>query len=196
AKVPGYRQEQDVARKSRTETYVALKLAIDNWRWAGVPFYLRTGKRLSCRRTEVAIFFKPAPYRLFRETPTERMMPNILRLQTDPAQAIKTGFNAKVPGPAMRLAPVATTFTYGEYFAERPYVGYETLLYDCMNGDPLLFQRADAIEQSWAVVDPVLKAWAKTRRGPDPYAAGSDGPPAAAELLKRDGRAWLPLAEN
>jgi len=195
ARVAGYRREPDVSRQSRTETYAALKLAVDSWRWAGVPFYLRTGKRLGTRRTEIAVFFKPVPHRLFRESPTDWLKPNVLRVQTDPAHAIKTQFNAKVPGPAMRLAPVATTFTYGDYFVEKPNVGYETLLYDCMIGNPLLFQRADAIEESWAVVDPVLKAWAKGRRPPAFYAAGSDGPAAADELLKRDGRAWLPLAE-
>jgi glucose-6-phosphate 1-dehydrogenase len=195
-KVAGYRQEPDVSRHSRTETYVALKLAVESWRWAGVPFYLRTGKRLGTRRTEIAVFFKPVPYRLFRETPTARLKPNILRLQTDPAHAVKTQFNAKVPGPAMLLAPVVTTFTYGDFFPDKPNVGYETLLYDCMVGNPLLFQRADAIEESWAVVDPVLKAWAKARSTPAFYAAGSDGPAAADELLRRDGRAWLPLAQD
>jgi len=194
-KVPAYRREPNVARSSRTETYVALKLTIDNWRWAGVPFYLRTGKRLASRRTEIAVQFKAAPYRLFRGTETEEVAANAIRLQCDPEHAIQTRFNAKVPGPTMRLAPVATTFRYADYFTESPNVGYETLLYDCLHGDPLLFQRADAIEESWAAVQPILSAWAQSRAAPLGYAAGSDGPAEADRLLARSGHAWLPLAE-
>ncbi len=193
-KVVGYRREPNVARTSRTETYVALKLAIENWRWAGVPFYLRTGKRLGARRTEVAVQFKAAPHRLFRETETAAVMPNMIRLQCDPEHAIQTCFNAKIPGPAMELAPVATTFRYADYFTERPSVGYETLLYDCLRGDPLLFQRADAIEESWAAVQPVLTGWHQSRAAPEPYAAGTPGPVAADRLLARAGHSWLPLA--
>jgi glucose-6-phosphate 1-dehydrogenase len=194
-KVPGYRREPDVSRHSRTETYVALKLQIENWRWAGVPFYLRTGKRLGNRRTEVAVHFKAAPYRLFQDTPTEEVGANVIRLQCDPEHAIQTRFNAKVPGPAMRLAPVATTFRYSDYFTESPNVGYETLLYDCLRGDPLLFQRADAIEDSWAAVQPVLTAWRHSRAAPSAYAAGTDGPVEADRLLARAGHRWLPLAQ-
>jgi glucose-6-phosphate 1-dehydrogenase len=194
-RVRGYRQEPDVARRSRTETYVALKLEIQNWRWAGVPFYLRTGKRLGNRRTEVAVHFKAAPYRLFQGTPTEELGANVLRLQCDPDHAIETRFNAKVPGPAMRLAPVATTFRYADYFTERPNVGYETLFYDCLRGDPLLFQRADAIEAGWAAVEPVLRGWQRGRSVPAGYAAGSDGPAEADQLLARAGHQWLPLTE-
>ena len=194
-RVPGYRQEPQVARASRTETYVALKLAIENWRWAGVPFYLRTGKRLGNRRTEVAVHFKAAPFRLFRDTATAEVSTNVIRLQCDPEHAIQTQFNAKVPGPAMRLTPVATTFRYADFFTESPNVGYETLLYDCLRGDPLLFQRADAIEDSWAAVQPALPAWHRSRAAPAPYAAGSDGPAEADQLLARAGHQWLPLAE-
>jgi glucose-6-phosphate 1-dehydrogenase len=193
--VPAYRREPHVARTSRTETYVALKVTVDNPRWAGVPFYLRTGKRLGCRRTEIAVHFKAAPHRLFRDTPTRAITANVIRLQCDPEHAIQTWFNAKIPGLAMRLAPVATTFRYADYFAERPSVGYETLLYDCLCGDSLLFQRADAIEDSWAAVQPVLNAWKGTRSLPAPYAAGSDGPAAADRLLARAGHRWLPLSE-
>ncbi len=160
-----------------------------------MPFYLRTGKRLADRRTEVAVQFKAAPYRLFHDTPTEKVAANVLRLQCDPEHAIQTRFNAKVPGPAMRLAPVATTFRYADYFTERPNVGYETLFYDCLRGDPLLFQRADAIEGGWAAVQPVLRGWKRGRSAPAGYAAGSDGPVAADQLRARAGHRWLPLGE-
>ena len=192
--VTGYRQEAHVDPNSRTETYVAAKLKIDNWRWAGVPFYLRTGKRLADRRTEIAIHFKPAPYQIFRDTPVDNLTPNIVKIMVDPEQGIVTQFSAKVPGPVMKLGKVATTFKYKDYFQEQPNVGYETLLYDCMMGDATLFQRADNIEAAWAVVQPALDAWGK---GGDPefYAAGSQGPDAADQLLARDGRHWLPLNE-
>ncbi len=190
--VQGYRQEQNVDPNSRTETYVAAKLRIENWRWAGVPFYLRTGKRLAARKTEIAIHFKSAPYQIFRNTPVDKLTPNIVRLMIDPDQGISTQFSAKVPGPVMKLGKVDTSFLYKDFFDEKPNVGYETLLYDCMMGDATLFQRADNIEAAWAVVQPALDAWSK---GGDPemYAAGSQGPAAADELLTRDGRHWLPL---
>ena len=192
--VAGYRQEAHVDPNSRTETYVATKLKIDNWRWAGVPFYLRTGKRLADRRTEIAICFKPAPYQIFRDTPVDKLTPNIVKILVDPEQGITTQFSAKVPGPVMKLGKVATSFKYKDFFEEKPNVGYETLLYDCMMGDATLFQRADNIEAAWAVVQPALDAWSQ---GGDPefYAAGSQGPDAADQLLARDGRHWLPLSE-
>jgi glucose-6-phosphate 1-dehydrogenase len=189
--VPAYRTEAHVAPDSRTETYAALKLTIDNWRWAGVPFYLRTGKHLAARRTEIAIQFKAPPYSLFRDTAVETITPNVLRLQIDPFEGTATSFNAKVPGPKMHLGCVTTTFRYSEFFKEPPNVGYETLIYDCMIGDATLFQRADNIETSWAVVDPLLEAWRKGE--PTMYTAGSAGPSSADELLARDGRRWLEL---
>ncbi len=192
--VTGYRQEPNVSPESRTETYVAAKLKIENWRWAGVPFYLRTGKRLAARKTEIVIHFKPAPYQIFRDTPVEKLTPNIIKIMVDPEQGITTQFSAKVPGPAMKLGKVDTSFRYKDFFEEKPSVGYETLLYDCMMGDATLFQRADNIEAAWSVVQPALDAWGQ---GGDPefYAAGSQGPAAADELLARDGRHWLPLEE-
>ncbi|KMO22953.1 glucose-6-phosphate dehydrogenase [Methylobacterium indicum] len=190
--VPGYRDEPHVAKASRTETYAALKLTIDNWRWGGVPFYLRTGKRMTGRRTEIAVHFKPAPYRLFRDTPVDQIAPNILRIMVDPVQGMTTEFNAKVPGPSMRLGAVRSTFREDAFFPQEPNVGYETLLYDCLCGDATLFQRADNIEASWAAVDPLVKAWGAGGE-PEPYEAGSAGPNAADELLARDGRRWLPL---
>ena len=189
--VPAYRNEARVASDSRTETYAALKLTIENWRWQGVPFYIRTGKHLARRRTEIAIQFRKAPFSLFRNTAVETITPNILRLQIDPFEGTEMGFNAKVPGPRMHLGRVVTTFRYSDFFKEMPKVGYETLLYDCMTGDATLFQRADNIESSWAVVDPLLDAW--TKGEPEMYAAGGTGPASADELLARDGRRWFAL---
>lgn len=192
--VQAYRREPDVAPASNTETYVAWKLQIDNWRWAGVPFYLRTGKYLKRRWTEVAIRFHQAPYTLFRGTNVERMNPNWLILRIQPEEGIALEFAAKRPGPAVRLGNVSMDFAYKSYFDVAPSTGYETLLYDCMIGDATLFQRADNIEAGWRAVQPILDAWAD-----DPpkdlanYAAGTDGPAAADELLARDGRAWRPL---
>ncbi len=191
--VPGYRQERNVKPDSRTETYVALKLAIENWRWSGVPFYLRTGKRLGNRITTIAVHFKPAPYQIFCETPVDRLTRNIITIQIAPDQSMSTDFSAKVPGPAMRLGRVSAEFRYDDFFDEGPNVGYETLLYDCMIGDATLFQRADNIEAGWAVVQPLLEAWATGAGDVETYAAGSDGPAGADELLSRDGRRWLPL---
>ncbi len=191
--VKGYREEANVDPNSRTETYVALKLRIDTWRWAGVPFYLRTGKRLADRRTEIAIHFKPAPYQIFKDTPVDQLAPNVVRLMVDPEQGISTQFSAKVPGPVMKLGKVDNTFLYKDFFEEKPNVGYETLLYDCMIGDATLFQRADNIESSWAVVQPAVDAWKEGE--PEFYAAGSPGPQGADDLLARDGRRWLPLTE-
>jgi glucose-6-phosphate 1-dehydrogenase len=191
--VPGYREEPNVAADSRTETYVALRLHIENWRWAGVPFYLRTGKRLAGRRTEISIHFKPAPYRMFRDTPVDKTTPNVLTLLIDPDQGIETQFDAKVPGPVMKLGRVSASLRYKDFFPERPNVGYETLLYDCMLGDATLFQRADAIEASWAAVQPVLESWGRGEGEVEAYPAGSQGPSGADALLEQDGRAWLDL---
>jgi glucose-6-phosphate 1-dehydrogenase len=195
--VIAYRDEHNVAKDSATETYAALRIDIENWRWSGVPFYVRTGKRLAARLTTIAIHFKPAPYRIFRDTPVETMTPNVLTLLISPKQGMTTDFSAKVPGPAMRLGRVSTEFMYDDFFDEPPNVGYETLLYDCMIGDATLFQRADQIESSWAAVQPTRDAW--NSGGGDPleiYPAGSDGPAAADALLARDGRKWLPLTTD
>ena len=189
--VKGYREEDRVDPQSRTETFVAAKLRVDNWRWAGVPFYLRTGKRLASRRTEIAIYFKPAPYQIFKDTPVDQLTPNIVKILVDPEQGMDTQFSAKVPGPVMKLGKVDTSFKYKDFFDEKPNVGYETLLYDCMIGDATLFQRADNIEASWAVVQPAIDAWKEGE--PEFYAAGSQGPKGADDLLDKDGRKWLPL---
>jgi len=189
-----YRQEPGVDPKSTTETYFACKLKIDNWRWAGVPFYLRTGKHLQRRRTEIAIRFHQAPYALFRGTRVQRMNPNWMILRIQPDEGIALEFAAKRPGPAVRLSNVSMDFAYKTYFKMTPNTGYETLLYDCMIGDATLFQRADNVEAGWQVVQPILETWAGNPPKDFPnYAAGSAGPAAADELLARDGRAWRPL---
>jgi glucose-6-phosphate 1-dehydrogenase len=190
-KVRAYREEPDVAPDSFVETYVALKLCVDNWRWAGVPFYLRTGKRLPKRWTEIAIRFKDAPLMLFGAEQAQTLHDNWLILQIQPDEGIRLKFNAKQPGPEMTLDTVAMDFRYKDWFKQAPAVGYETLLYDCIEGDATLFQRADQVEASWAAVDALIKAWnaAPEEEFPD-YAAGSSGPKAADALMARDGRAW------
>jgi glucose-6-phosphate 1-dehydrogenase len=190
-RMDAYRRASDVAPGSTTETYVALKLVIDNWRWAGVPFYLRTGKALAARRTEVAIQFKQAPLALFRDTPVERLASNDLILHIQPEESVSLRFSAKVPGPSVRIDGVEMKFNYRDRFEAAPSTGYETLLYDCMIGDASLFQRADNIEAGWRMVQPVLDAWAEDRARELPtYAAGSAGPEEADALLARDGRRW------
>jgi glucose-6-phosphate 1-dehydrogenase len=190
-KVPAYRAEANVAPDSSTETFVALRLLIDNWRWADVPFYVRTGKRLAKRVTEIAIQFKRAPFVLFRDTPVERLTPNRLVLHIQPDEGISLSFGAKVPGPLMRLGTVNMDFEYADYFGSKPSTGYERLLYDCMIGDATLFQRADMVEAGWRVVGPILDVWkALPPRNFPNYAAGTWGPREADELLERDGRRW------
>jgi glucose-6-phosphate 1-dehydrogenase len=188
---PGYREEEDVPPESKTETFVAMKLQIDNWRWADVPFYLRTGKRLAAQNTHIVIQFRRAPFVLFRDTPVENLMPNQLVLHISPEEGISLQFAAKVPGPVMRLGAVDMNFEYADYFGVQPSTGYERLLHDCMIGDQTLFQRADMVEAGWCVVSPVLDVWkALPPRNFPNYAAGTWGPKEADELLERDGRHW------
>src|SRR5579863_3707434 len=189
--VPGYREEPKVPPESATETFVALKLLIDNWRWADVPFYIRTGKRLPKRVSEVAIGFRRAPFVLFRKTPVERLTPNELVIRIQPDEGISLRFGAKIPGPLVRLGAVKMNFAYADYFGSTPSTGYERLLYDCMVGDATLFQRADMVEAGWSVVAPILDVWKALppRRFPN-YAAGTWGPKEAHDLLERDGRHW------
>jgi glucose-6-phosphate 1-dehydrogenase len=190
-RVTAYRSEPDVAPDSRTETFVAVKLLIDNWRWADVPFYLRTGKRMPVRNTQVVIQFRRAPFVLFRDTPVEHLMPNQLVLHIQPEEGISLQFAAKVPGPVMRLGTVDMNFEYQEYFGKQPSTGYERLLHDCMIGDQTLFQRADMVEAGWSVVNPMLDIWkALPPRNFPNYASGTWGPKDADELLERDGRRW------
>jgi glucose-6-phosphate 1-dehydrogenase len=189
-RVPGYRTEPGVSPESRTETFVALKLNIDNWRWVGVPFYLRTGKRLAKRHTEITIQFKKTPFVLFRNAPVHKHS-NQLVIQIQPVEGISLSFGAKIPGPILRVGSVDMSFEYSKYFGADAYIGYEVLLYDCMIGDATLFQRADMVEAGWKVVDPVLDVWKALppRRFPN-YAAGTWGPKESDDLLKRDEREW------
>src|SRR2546421_843298 len=190
-KVVGYRSEPNVASDSTVETFIALKLLIDNWRWADVPFYLRTGKRLAARDTEIAIQFRRAPFMLFRNTPVERLSSNRLVLHIQPDEGISLRFGAKVPGPTVSIGAVDMDFAYEDYFGDTPSTGYERLLHDCMVGDATLFQRADQVEAGWAVVDPIQKAWQEEPAPKFPnYQAGSWGPKETDELLRRDGREW------
>ena len=194
-KAVGYRQEQDVAPDSPIETYAALQLKIDTWRWAGTPFFVRTGKHLSGRVTEIAIRFKAAPSGLFRDTPAEVLRPNWLVLRTAPDENISLQLEVKRRGPAMQLAPVKMEFHYNDWFAKEPNVGYETLLYDVMIGDPTLFMRADMIEHGWRIVQPVLDAWTAQKPDFPNYASGSEGPKAADDLIGAEGdRAWRPAS--
>ncbi|MGH7212087.1 MAG: glucose-6-phosphate dehydrogenase, partial [Acetobacteraceae bacterium] len=193
--VVAYRSVPNVAPDSNTETYVAMKLAIDIWRWSGVPFYLRTGKYMARRSTEIAIRFKQAPYAPFDATPVASLRPNWLVLQIQPEEGISLQFEVKRAGPAMDLAAVRMNFRYSDWFPPEPNVGYETLLYDVMIGDTTLFHRADEVERTWAVVQPVLDAWAAAKAEFPNYVSGSDGPAAADELIGRDGdREWRPVA--
>jgi glucose-6-phosphate 1-dehydrogenase len=193
-RVEAYRKTKDVDPHSTTETYVALRLMIDNWRWANVPFYLRTGKALRGKQTEVAIKFKQAPIAMFRDTPIDRLAENFLVIGIQPNECIRLEFNAKIPGPSIAIGGVSMTFRYEDYFEAAPSTGYETLIYDCMVGDAILYPRADGIEAGWRVVQPLLDAW---RDAPEErlasYRAGSDGPKEADELLARDGRRWRPI---
>jgi glucose-6-phosphate 1-dehydrogenase len=189
-----YREEPDVARDSMTETYVAMKLAIENWRWAGVPFYLRTGKGLAEKTSQIVIQFKQAPLTLFHGTPMHRLTPNDLTLNIQPDEGVSLRFGAKIPGPEMRIGDVEMTFKYEDYFHALPSTGYETLLYDCMTGDASLFQRADNIEAAWSILQPVIDAWGQERSNRLPlYKAGSEGPAEADTLIERDGRHWRPI---
>ena len=192
--VNAYREEPDVAPDSNIETYVAMRLEIDNWRWAGVPFYIRTGKHMAQRLTEIAIRFKQAPHAPFRNTPVDALPPNWLVLTIAPDEGISLQFEAKRPGAGMELTPVKMNFCYKDWFPKEPNVGYETLLYDVMIGDSTLFMRADMVEQAWRIVQPVLDAWASDKAEFPDYASGGDGPKAAEALLWRDGeRAWRPV---
>ncbi len=189
--VPAYREEPGVEPESRTETFVALKLLIDSWRWAGVPFYLRTGKRMAARVTEIVVQFRRPPFMLFRETPVEHLEANRLVIRVQPEEGISLTFSAKVPGPVLRMGSVNMDFSYAEQFGSSPATGYETLLYDCMKGDATLFQRADNVEAAWSVVAPILDLWqALPPRSFPNYDSGTWGPAEAERLMTQDGRRW------
>ncbi len=190
-KMPGYRSEANVSPTSNIETFVAMKLFIDNWRWADVPFYLRTGKRLPKRATEIAIQFKRAPLLLFRQTAVDELSANRLVLHLQPDEGISLSFGAKIPGPLLQLGSVDMNFNYQDYFNAAPQTGYERLLYDCMLGDATLFQRSDMVESAWQIVGPILDVWgALPARNFPNYPAGTWGPKEADDLIRRDNRAW------
>lgn len=193
APVPAYRSEPNVAPDSQTETYVALRLEIENWRWAGVPFYLRTGKRLKARHTQIVLHFRAAPFAMFKGTSAVPMGANTLTFDIQPRQGMKLSLNVKHPGPEMTLSPVDMDFRYQDAFAKIPNVGYETLLYDCLTGDTTLFQRADMIEAGWAAVAMILDPPEGPPLPLETYEAGSDGPSCARALLAKTGHAWTPL---
>jgi glucose-6-phosphate 1-dehydrogenase len=188
--VPGYREEPDVAPDSQTETFAAMKLAIDSWRWGGVPFYVRAGKRLTKRVTEIAVHFREIPIALFRNAGA-RTEPNALVMRIQPDEGITLRFASKVPGASMLLRDVNMDFRYGTTYGQSSPEAYERLLLDAMLGDATLFARTDEVDCAWSFVDPILKGWAaQPPRGFPNYAAGTWGPREADELLARDGRAW------
>jgi len=191
-KVTPYRKAPDVAADSHTETYAALKLMVDSWRWAGVPFYLRTGKAMKARDTEIVIQFKPIALALFRNADLSKIPPNKLIIQIQPNEGIDFHFVAKKPGPVIDTAEVMMDFRYADTFQLGHRTGYETLLYDMLIGDQSLFQRADMVERGWAIVQPILLQWAKDGE-PEEYKAGSEGPASADALMERDGRQWHPI---
>ena len=197
AATKAYRSEPEVARRSAVETYAALELEIDNWRWAGVPFFLRTGKHLARRVSEIAIRFKQAPYSAFQDTPVQALRPNWLVISIAPDEGVTLQFEVRRRGPDVDLAAVEMAFHYDDWFAREPSVGYETLLYDVMIGDSTLFMRADLVEHGWRIVQPILDAWAAEKPRFPNYRSGAEGPKAADDLISRSsGRSWRPLEPN
>ena len=191
-RVPAYRSEPKVPPSSQTETYAALKLQIENWRWAGVPFYIRSGKRLPQRDTQISFVFKRPPLLLIQEAGLEGVDPNRLDILIQPEEAISISMRAKMPGAGIELAPVKLAFSYKDFGPVPASTGYERLLHDVIAGDTTLFHRADMVEASWRIVTPILDVWATLPARDFPnYAAGTWGPAAAAELLHRDGRQWV-----
>jgi len=192
--VPAYRKEDGVDPASTTDTYVALRLTLDSWRWAGVPFYIRTGKRMPKRTTEIAIQFKKPPLHIFRRVSPTPIMSNLLIVNVQPDEGISVRFDAKLPGSRMQLAPVMMNFRYGSAFGVPVPEAYETLLLDAMLGDPTLYARHDFVEQSWALITPVHEAWkAAGQRDIPLYEAGEWGPPEADAMMAAEGRRWRTL---
>jgi glucose-6-phosphate 1-dehydrogenase len=194
AEVPAYHKEPGVAPDSRTETYVSLRLWVDNWRWAGVPFYLRAGKRLPKRVTEIAVQFKEVPRILFNRDPDSSLAPNVLVIRVQPDEGISLRFAVKVPGPAGHIQPVKMEFSYGAAFGQEPPEAYERLLLDAMLGDSTLFTRRDEVEAAWEVIDPIRAGWQDEKIGDLPlYRAGTWGPDVADDFIRADGREWRRL---
>jgi glucose-6-phosphate 1-dehydrogenase len=191
--VPGYLQEDGVPPDSKTETFAALRLEVNNWRWAGVPFYLRTGKRLARKVTEIAVELKPVPHLAFQAHGSLGVQPNQLVLTVQPDEGVLLSLGAKIPGPRMRIRPVNMEFHYGTSFLSQSPEAYERLIMDAMRGDATLFTRNDEVDALWQVVDPVLTAWKEDKGDVAQYTAGTDGPELANQLIERDGRKWRPL---
>ena len=189
-KAVAYRKEESVNPESKTETYAAMKIFIDSWRWADVPFYIRAGKRMPKRVTDISIHFRPAPYPMWRRLPNVTVQPNVLAIRIQPDEGISLKFDSKVPGPSVRTSPVTMEFRYATSFGAEPPEAYERLLLETMIGDSTLFARRDEVETAWAWLDPLLKTWAADARPPDFYPAGTWGPEAADRLIERDGRRW------
>ena len=196
-RVPGYRDEDRVSKDSLTDTFVAVEFRIENWRWGGVPFYVRTGKRLPEQLTEIAVHFKRTPQALFSRTPDDRIEPNVIALRIQPDEGINITFGAKRPGTVMHTGSVQMNFCYRTGFGVRSPSAYETLLLDVMRGDATLFTRRDGVEAQWRLITPIEEAWAKQSPPDFPnYAAGSEGPAAADELLARNGHSWRRIADS
>ena len=189
----GYRDEPDVDPRSRTETFFAAKLIVDNWRWGGTPFYIRAGKKLAAHVTEIAVQFRRVPHLLFAQTSVEELEPNVLTIRIQPEEGFSLTFGTKVPGPEVNVSSVDMVMDYETDFGSGTPAAYERLLLDCMLGDATLFTHSDEIMQAWAIVDPILSHWAEGGR-PRVYAPGSWGPPTAEDLLTRDGRRWRDLS--
>ncbi len=189
-RVPGYHDLAEIAPESHTETYAALKLFVDNWRWEGTPFYLRHGKRLPKRATEIAIQFRAVPHQLFSADAREGLEPNTLVLRIQPEEGISLKFGAKVPVQGVRIRSVAMDFVYGASFLVDAPDAYETLLLDALRGDATLFTRQDEVEEQWKTVDPIIGAWTASPEPPPQYPAGAWGPPEADAFIERDGRRW------
>jgi glucose-6-phosphate 1-dehydrogenase len=187
--VPGYRQEKGVRPDSTTETFAALRLQMDNWRWAGVPFYIRTGKRMAKRVSEIVIRFRRTPHMIFRRSESG-LVPNMLVIRIQPDEGISLKVVAKEPGPDLKLGPVALEFKYNEVFGGEPPEAYERLLLDVIHGDATLYARGDWVERAWELLQPVIDAWSRTPAGLPTYEAGSWGPPEADPFISRDGGSW------
>ena len=189
--LPAYRQEKGVSPTSKTETFAAAKLLIDNWRWSGVPIYLRSGKALWKRGTEIVVQFKKAPHQIFRGTPVQKLGANRIVFHIQPFQGIEAIFQAKIPGPTLRLQTVHMKFSYSDTFKASRYTGYEVMVYSCMNGDATLFSRTDLVESAWKIAQPMLDSWAATPANFPNYTRNSWGPQEATDLIERDGRRWF-----
>jgi len=185
----GYREEEGVPEDSSTETYVALRLEVDNWRWAGVPIYLRTGKRLARKVTEIAVSLKPVPHLAFEAQGSVGVQPNQIILAMQPNEGVSISLGAKIPGTRMRIRPVNMEFLYGTSFLSQSPEAYERLILDAMRGDATLFTRNDEVEAQWRIIDPILQAWEKDDRPLPTYPAGSQGPEEAASILA-PGQHW------